>query len=109
MKQKRENKDAFSCKVRVDHTGLSEDKLWGLWEQECDAALHAKQSGTMICVDKVVAQRRVVMIVDVPNHDFFDKLGMAVMPMRNVFEVEEILPLRDYDSSAADVRKRWKD
>ena len=71
--------------------------------------MHAKESGTIICVYKVATQRRVVMIVDVPNHDFFDRLGMSMMPMRNIFEVVEILPLREYDSFADDVKKRWKD
>ena len=47
------------------------------------------------------------MIVDVPNHDFFDKLGMGMMPMRNIFEVEEILPLREYEAFAEDVKRRW--
>ena len=99
----------FFCKVRVDHTRITEKELWDLWEQEAEAALHAKEQGTMVCVYKVAAQRRVVMIVDVPSHDFFDRLGMGMMPMRNIFEVEEILPLREYDSFAEDVKKRWKD
>jgi muconolactone D-isomerase len=72
-------------------------------------ALHTKEGGTMVCVYKVVAQRRVIMIVDVPNHDFFDKLGMGMMPMCNIFEVEEILPLREYEAFAEDVKKRWKE
>ena len=48
------------------------------------------------------------MIIDVPDHDFFDRLGMGMMPMRHIFEVEEILPLREYESFAKDVEKRWK-
>jgi hypothetical protein len=28
--------------------------------------------------------------------------------MRHIFEVEEILPLREYESFAKDVEKRWK-
>jgi muconolactone D-isomerase len=99
----------FFCKVRVDHTRITEEELWDLWEQEAEAALHAKGAGTMVGVYKVAAQRRVVMIIDVPDHDFFDKLGMGMMPMRNIFEIEEILPLREYEAFAADVKKRWKD
>jgi len=34
---------------------------------------------------------------------------MGMMPMRNIFEIEEILPLREYEAFAADVKKRWKD
>jgi muconolactone D-isomerase len=98
----------FFCKVRVDHSRISEDELWNLWEQEAKAALHAKSAGTMVAVYKVVAQRRVIMIIDVPDHDFFDRLGMGMMPMRHIFEVEEILPLREYESFAEDVKTRWK-
>ena len=82
--------------------------MWDLWEQEAEEALGAKEKGIMVCVYKAVGQRSVVMIVDVPDHDFFDKLAMGMMPMRRIFEVEEILPLREYEAFAEDVRKRWK-
>ena len=98
----------FFCKVRVDHTRISEEELWDLWEKEAKEALHAKSTGTMVTVYKVAAQRRVIMIIDVPDHDFFDRLGMGMTPMRHIFEVEEILPLREYESFAKDVEKRWK-
>jgi hypothetical protein len=28
----------YFFKVRVDHTGMSEDELWDLWEKETEAA-----------------------------------------------------------------------
>jgi muconolactone D-isomerase len=98
----------FFCKVRVDHTRITEEEMWELWEQEAKSALHAKEAGNIVAVYKVAAQRRVVMIIDVPDHDFFDRLGMGMMPMRHIFEVEEILPLREYEAFAEDVEKRWQ-
>jgi muconolactone D-isomerase len=98
----------FFCKVRVDHTRISDEELWDLWEKEVKEALHAKSTGTIVAVYKVAAQRRVIMIIDVPDHDFFDRLGMGMMPMRHIFEVEEILARREYESFAKDVEKRWK-
>lgn len=98
----------FFVKVRVDHTRISEDELWDLWEQEAEAALGAKAAGRIVSLYKVVGQRRVVMVVDVESHDELDRLAMGAMPMRHIFECEEVLPVRDYGSFAEDVKHRWK-
>jgi muconolactone D-isomerase len=98
----------FFIKVRVDHTRISENELWDLWEKEAEAALGAKAAGKIVTVYKVAGQRRVIMIVNMESHDELDRIAMGAMPMRHIFEVEEILPVRDYDDFAKDVKRRWK-
>ena len=97
----------FFVKVRVDHTKISEEELWDLWEKEAESALAAKEAGKIVALYKVVGQRRVVMIVNVESHDELDRLAMGAMPMRHILECEEILPVRDYDDFAKDVKRRW--
>jgi muconolactone delta-isomerase len=98
----------FFVKVRVDHTKISEEELWDLWEKEAESALAAKEAGKIVALYKVVGQRRVVMIVNVESHDELDRLAMGAMPMRHILECEGILPVRDYDDFAKDVKRRWK-
>mgnify|MGYP001818565135 FL=1 len=98
----------FFVKVRVDHTKISEEELWDLWEKEAESALAAKEAGKIVALYKVVGQRRVVMIVNVESHDELARLAMGAMPMRHILECEEILPVRDYDDFAKDVKRRWK-
>lgn len=98
----------FFVKVRVDHTGVSEEELWDLWEKEAEAALSAKAAGKIVSLYKVVGQRRVLMIVNVESHDELDQLAIGAMPMRHILECEEILPVRDYEDFAKDVKGRWK-
>ena len=97
----------FFIKVRVDHTRLSENELWDLWEKEAEAALHAKAAGKIMALYKVVGQRRIVMIVNMEPHEV-DQVALGDMPMRHIMELEEILPLRDYEDFAKDVHRRWK-
>ncbi|MCH9723133.1 MAG: muconolactone Delta-isomerase family protein [Actinomycetia bacterium] len=97
----------FFAKVKVDHTRIDEDELWDLWEKEAESALAAKSHGKIRALYKVAGQRRVVMILDVDSHDDIDRLALGVMPMRHIMEIEEMLPLRDYESFAEDVKARW--
>lgn len=98
----------FFFKVRVDHARLSENELWDLWEEEAEAAIGAKAAGKIVSLYKVAGQRRVVMIVNMESHDELDRIVMGAMPMRHFFEIEEILPLRDYEDFARDLKRRWK-
>ena len=98
----------FFFKVRVDHTGMSEDELWDLWEKETEAAAGAKAGGKVVSLYKVAGQRRVVGIADVESHDELDQIIMGALPMRHVLEWEEILPVRAYEDFAEDVKRRWK-
>ena len=98
----------FFVKVRVKHEGMSLDELWDLWEEEAKSALDAKTAGKVKGLYKVTGQRRVLAIADVDSHDELDRILMAGVPMANVLEVEEILPIREYEHFAEDVKRRWK-
>ena len=98
----------FFVKVRVKHEGMSLDELWSLWETEAEAALGAKEVGKVKALYKVAGQRRVLAIADVVSHDELDRILMAGIPMANVLEVEEVLPIRSYEDFADDLKRRWK-
>jgi len=44
----------------------------------------------------------------VESHDEIDQALMAVMPLAHYEELEEILPVFEYESFAKDVRRRWQ-
>ena len=79
-----------------------------LWEKEAESALGAKQAGKVKALYKVVGQRRVLAIADMKPHDELDRILMAGIPMANVLEVEEVLPIRAYEDFADDRKRRWK-
>ena len=40
----------FFVKVRVDHTKISEEELWDLWEKEADSAVAAQEAGKIVAL-----------------------------------------------------------
>ncbi len=98
----------YYFKVRVEPREWSFDEMWDQWDKETEAALAAKASGKMVALYKVVAQRRVIGIIDAVSHDELDQLFMAVLPIAHNLELEEVLPIREYESFASDVRRRWQ-
>lgn len=98
----------FFVKVRVDPKELSLDDLWNLWEKEAEAAIGAKAAGKIKAAYKVSGQRRVVGILDLESHDELDRIFMAALPMARYLEIEEVLPVREYEAFAADVKRRWQ-
>src|SRR5438132_1505066 len=84
----------YFFKVRVDHTGMSADELWTLWEKEVEAAEGALASGKIKNLYKVSGQRRVIGVIDADSHDELDQILMAGLPMSHVLEWEEIVPVR---------------
>ncbi len=98
----------FFLKVRVDPKELSLGQLWDIWEKETEAALGAKAAGKVVSLYKVSGQRRVVGIVNVDSHEELDRIIMAALPMAHYLEFEEILPIREYEGFAEDVRRRWQ-
>ena len=66
--------------VRVDPKGMSQEELWEAWEEEADAALAAKEAGT-VGLYKVSGQRRVLAVLDVESHDELDRIWMGALPM----------------------------
>ena len=98
----------FFVKVRVDPKELSLGELWDIWEKETEAALGAKAAGKVKALYKVSGQRRVVAILDVDSHEELDRIIMAGLPMAHYLEFEDILPVREYEGFADDVKRRWR-
>jgi muconolactone delta-isomerase len=98
----------FFFKVRVDHSSMTADELWDAWEKEVGAAEGALSSGKIKSLYKVVAERRVMGIIDADSHDELDRMFMAGLPMAHVLEWEEITPVREYMSFGEDIRRRWQ-
>jgi muconolactone delta-isomerase len=94
--------------VRVDPKELSQDELWEAWEEEANAALAAKEAGTVVGLYKVCGQRRVLALLDVESHDQLDQIWMGALPMARHLELEEVVPVREYEAFADDVRRRWQ-
>ncbi len=94
--------------VRVDPKELSQDELWEAWEEEANAALAAKDAGTVVSLYKVCGQRRVLVLLDVESHDELDQIWMAALPMARHLELAEVLPVREYEAFADDVKRRWQ-
>ncbi len=94
--------------VRVDPKGMSQDELWEAWEEEANAALAAKEAGKVVGLYKVSGQRRILAILDVESHDELDQIWMAALPMARYLELKEVLPVREYEAFADDVRRRWQ-
>ena len=94
--------------VRVDPKGMTQDELWEAWEEEDNAALAAKDAGTVVNLYKVCGQRRVQEHQDVEFHDELDQIWMAALPMARYLELQEVLPIREYEAFADDVRRRWQ-
>jgi muconolactone D-isomerase len=98
----------YFFKVRVEPKDWSFDEMWNRWEKQAEAALANKASGKIVALYKVAGQRRVIGIIDAVSHDEFDQIFMAGMPIAHNLELEEILPIREYESFASDVKRRWK-
>jgi muconolactone D-isomerase len=98
----------YFLKVCVDHQRLTPNELWELCEKEADVALKAKTEGRIVAHYKVVWQPQVLIVIDVESHDEIDQVLMAVMPLAHYEELEEILPVREYERFAKDVRRRWQ-
>ena len=98
----------FFVKVRVEPKELSLDQLWDIWEEENVASLKAKAAGKIVGLYTVSGQRRVLAIINAESHDELDQILMAKLPMAHYLEIEEIVPVREYEAFAADIQRRWK-
>lgn len=99
----------YMLDINVEDRGLSLEQLFDLWEQEADAALQAKEGGLIKSIFKVVGQRRVIAIVDPADHDMADDILMAKLPMAHHLKVNSVTPIREYESFAASLKKRFAD
>ena len=57
---------------------------------------------------KVAGQRRVIAILDVPDHEILDRVFMAGLPMADYLVFNEISPIREYTAFAEDIKARWQ-
>ena len=94
--------------IRVNPKDMSIDELWDIWEKEAKATLEAIEAGKVVSFYKVCGQRRVVGIMDVESHDELDQILMAQLPMAHYLEIQEALPVREYEAFASDVMQRWQ-
>ena len=94
--------------IEVDAKGLWIDELWALWDEEVSAAQEAKDGGMINSLYKVAGQRRVVGVLDVPDHETLDRVFMAGLPMADHLVIREIAPVRQYFDFGADIKARWQ-
>ena len=97
----------FFFDVSIDPKDLTLDELWDLWAKEAQAASGGPE-GFMVGLWKVVAQRRVIGVMNAESHAQIDRMIMAGLPMSHHLEINEITPVRDYADFAKDVINRWK-
>ena len=64
----------------------------------------AKEAGKVVGLYKVSGRR----VLDVEDHDELDRIWMAGLPMARHLELKEVLPVREYEAIADDVRRRWQ-
>ena len=98
----------YYFKVRVEPKDWSFAEMWNRWEKQAEAALATKASGKMVALYKVAGQRLVIGVIDAESHDELDQIFMAALPIAHNLEFEEILPVREYENFASDVKRRWK-
>lgn len=98
----------FFADIEVNAKDLSLEKLWDLWEEETKAAAAAVEGGMVKGLYKVAGQRRVIAILDAPDHETLDRVFMAGLPMADYLVFREITPVREYAAFAEDIKSRWQ-
>ena len=99
----------FYVQMRWNHEGrLTLDELWDIEAEEVKTAKQTIESGLVVGIWKVAAQKRVIAVVDVESIEELDRTALGRLPMREYLEFEEVWPLRDYMGFAEDVEARYK-
>jgi muconolactone D-isomerase len=99
----------FYVQMRWNHEGrISLDDLWKVEAAETEHAKDTIDSGMVVGIWKVAAQKRVIAVVDLPNAEELDRTALGRLPMREYLEFEVVWPLRDYLGFAEDVKKGYK-
>ncbi len=99
----------YHLDFRVEYSAsMSQNDLFTIWAEETDAALAAKQGGTVVDLWKCVGTRRVIAIVDVLTPDILDQilLDLPIMKKMGQHVQVEVTSLRKYEDFAADVKTR---
>lgn len=98
----------FYVQMRWNHEGrLSLDELWEVEAEEVKTAKQTIESGMVVGIWKVAAQKRVIAVVDMESIEELDRTALGRLPMREYLEFEEVWPLRDYLGFAEDVEARY--
>jgi muconolactone D-isomerase len=95
--------------MKWNHEGrISLDELW---EVEAQETVHAKEtidSGMVVGIWKVAAQKRVIAVLDVESVEELDRTALGRLPMREYLDFEVVWPLRDYLGFAEDVKAGYR-
>lgn len=97
----------LSFKIGYDATQSQQD-LFGIWAEEADAALGAKEAGAVVDLWKVVGERRVFAVVNVDSPDTLDRVlfDLPIMKKHGHAVDVQVKSLRRYEDFAADVKDR---
>lgn len=99
----------FYVQMRWNIEGrLTFDELWDLETKEVEHAQQTIESGMVVGLYKVAAQKRVIGIINVESIEELDRTAMGRLPMREYLEFEVVWPLRDYLSFAEDVKAHYR-
>lgn len=99
----------FYVQMRWNHEGrISLDELWDVEAQEAEHAKETINSGMVVGIWKVAAQKRVIAVVDVESIEDLDRTALGRLPMREYLEFEKVWALRDYLGFAEDVKVHYK-
>ncbi|WP_372404683.1 muconolactone Delta-isomerase [Streptomyces luteireticuli] len=99
----------FYVQMRWNHEGrVSLDELWEIEAQETVHAQETIDSGMVVGIWKVAAQKRVIAVVDCPTAEELDRTALGRLPMREYLDFEVVWPLRDYAGFANDVNARYR-
>ncbi|MGE3908662.1 MAG: muconolactone Delta-isomerase [Chloroflexota bacterium] len=99
----------FYVQMKWNHEGrISLDELWDVEAQEAEHAKETIESGMVVGIWKVAAQKRVIAVVDVASIEDLDRTALGRLPMREYLEFEVVWALRDYLGFAEDVKKHYR-
>ncbi|MCC7372675.1 MAG: hypothetical protein IT306_29955 [Chloroflexi bacterium] len=99
----------FYVQMKWNHEGrISLDELWDVEAQEAEHAKETIDSGMVVGIWKVAAQKRVIAVVDVESIEDLDRTALGRLPMREYLEFEVVWALRDYLGFAEDVKKHYR-
>lgn len=99
----------FYVQMRWNHEGrITLDELWDIEEQETAHAQETIDSGMVVGIWKVAAQKRVIAIINAESIEELDRTALGRLPMREYLEFEVVWALRDYLGFAEDVRAHYK-
>ncbi len=99
----------YSLHFTVEYdASMGQQGLFSVWAEEAEVALGAKSAGVVKDLYKVVGERKVLAIVDVPTPDDLDKIlfDLPIMKKMGHSVQVEVKSLRRYEDFASDVKDR---